>query len=160
MKKTKALFRKSIKIDLRGSALLIFSILMTSPFTGASQENFNTIKIWEGWKTGSVIKVYGTIKYGDPKYKGEEDKRFLVVQQIDDIKPDAIKSIEISYHKELFSKAKDGEAVTFLGYVSGGFRGIPNFGNYDLEYWQDKSFGFSLYFIVLKMGDEIKMKKK
>jgi hypothetical protein len=159
MKKPTTLFRKAGKIDLRGPALFIISILMTSPFTGASQGNFDNIKIWEGWKTGSLIKVNGTIKYGDQNYKGEEDKRYLVVQTIDDVKPDDSKTIEISYNKELFSKAKDGENVTLLGYVSGGLGGIPNFGDYELEYWQDKSFCFSLYLVVLKMGDEIKMKK-
>jgi hypothetical protein len=152
--------KNSAKIDFRSSAMLFFSILMSSPFTGSSQENLNTIKIWEGWKIGNVIKVSGTIKYGDPMHKGEEDKRYLVVQSIDDKALESEKTIEILYHKELFSKIKDGEALALLGYASGGFSGIPNFNDYDLEYWQDKLFGFSLYFVVLKMGEEIKMKKK
>lgn len=151
---------KKAQFVFSGSVILILSVFMTYPLNGYAQSDLSNIKIWEGWKIGNVIKISGSVKYGNPLIKADEDKRYLVVKKIDDIALESSRSIEILYHKEFFSTLKDGETVTLLGYVSGGFHGIPKFNDYDLEYWQDASFQFDLYFVVLKVGDAIIVKKK
>ena len=139
---------------------LLFAVFSMFSFKVFSQDDFNNIKIWEGWKLGNVIKVSGIIKYGNPLLKDDYEKRRLFVQKIDEIPLASSQTIQIAYDKDLFSRLKNNDTVTFLGYVSGGYSGIPKSNDYDIEYWTDVGFHFALYFVVLKEGDEIKKKKK
>ncbi|MFH0867590.1 MAG: hypothetical protein V1904_15480 [Bacteroidota bacterium] len=154
---------------------LLFSILALFAVKGQTQTNIadsnsnretlneymnlNNISVWAGWKLGNVIKVSGIIKYGNSLEKTESEKKYLVVRKIDEILLDSSKTIGIGYDQELFSRFKNNDTVTFLGYITGGYTGIPDFNDYDLEYWSGVSFHFELYFVVLKESDEIKKKE-
>lgn len=153
------LMDKKAENRLSKYSILLVSILLFS-CNLFSQPSVNNIKIWDGWKLGNVIKVSGIIKYGNPLLKSDEENRYLNVQYIDDKLLDSSRTIQIAFNKELFSKLENNKTITLLGYLSGGYSGIPDFNNYDLEYWQDKAFHFEYYFVVLKEGDDIKKKQK
>jgi hypothetical protein len=139
------------------SAILFFTFFILFVLPGKTQTviaNFNAkldTTIWAGWKLGNVIKVTGIVKYGDSSLK-ENGKRYILVQKIDGAALNPDKKIEIFYDEELFKKLKNNESVTLLGYVSGGYYGVPNFNNYYDEslLWQGVGFGFSLDFVVIK----------
>ncbi|OFX34496.1 MAG: hypothetical protein A2X08_10325 [Bacteroidetes bacterium GWA2_32_17] len=151
---------KKAKSKLSKYSLFFICVLIMFSFNVFSQSNINNIKVWDGWKLGNIIKVSGVIKYGNPLLKSDEENRYLIVQKIDNQLLDSSRTIQISYNKELFQKLENNKTITLLGYVSGSFCGIPDFNNYDLEYWQDESFHFKFYFIVLKEGEGIKEKEK
>jgi hypothetical protein len=151
---------KTAMCNFRWTILFLISVFLILSSNVFSQANLNNIKVWEGWKLGNVIKVSGIIKYGDTLTKADGEKRYLIVQKIDEQPLDSSRTIKISYNKESFSKLNNGDTVMLLGYVSGGYNGIPNSNDYDIEYWQDMPFHFDLYFVVLKEGDEIKNKEK
>lgn len=154
------LFFKKAYWKLRIIFILCISLFPMFSFNVFSQTNFNNIKVWDGWKLGNVIKVSGVIKYGNPLLKSDEENRYLIVQKIDDKHLDSSRTIQISFNKELFQKLENNKTITLLGYVSGSYCGIPDFNNYDLEYWQDESFHFKFYFIVLKEGEGVKKSEK
>lgn len=124
--------------------------MITTTTNGYAQTDLNNIKIWEGWKTGNVIKVAGIIKYGDTLTKTDGENRYIEVQKIDGQVLESYKTIKIGHNQELFANLKNEQAVELLGYVSGGFSGMPSANNHKIEYWQDEAFHFELYFIVLK----------
>lgn len=152
--------RQKVMFNFMRSILLLIAAFSMFSFKVFSQYDLNNIKVWEGWKLGNVIKVSGIIEYGNPLSKADYEKRYLIVNKIDEILLDSSQTMQIVYDENLFSRLKNNDTVTFLGYVKGGYDGIPNFNDYDLEYWQDVEFHFALYFIVLKEGVEMNKKEK
>jgi hypothetical protein len=151
---------KTAICNFRGTFLFLLSVFIIFSFNVFSQANLNNIEVWEGWKIGNVIKVSGIIKYGNPLMKSDGEERYLIVQKIDEQPIDSSRTIKISCNPESLLKMNNCDTVTLLGYVSGGYFGIPNSNDYDIEYWQDKPFHFDLFFVVLKNDDEIRKEKR
>jgi len=139
--------------NFRRSVVLFISIFLLCSFNVFSQDYLNTIKAWEGWKLGNVIKVSGSVKFGNEVTKAGGYTRYLIVNKIDGKPIDSSRTIQISYDEDLFSTLKNNDTITFLGYVSGSYCGIPDFNDYKIEYWQDEQFHFEFYFVFLKDDD-------
>jgi hypothetical protein len=141
--------------------LFLFVILALIAFNGQAQTNpdgnksftfndLNNIRIWSGWKLGNAIEVTGIVRFGSSLNKGEEEKRYVVVQKIDGVVLDSARKIEIRYDEAFFPGLENNNVQTILGYVSGEYSGMPNANNYKFMAWQDKDFHFELFFVVLR----------
>lgn len=104
-----------------------------------------------GHPLGQILTVTGTVHEGNPRSKAEAEQLLLQVTKVNQkilTKPIDVRLAFFSFNQS--SMPKSGETVTYVGYESGSFEGIPAAAFKWMPAVATTDFHFALYFQVCK----------